>query len=503
MKNQPKTLFTSILCTLLLSQLLVAQGQHIGIFDSHLDIGAVKQPGTAAYDSAKQTYTLSGAGSNMWDTVDEFQYLWKSIQGDFILRTQLEFVGEGTNPHRKIGWVVRNNFDPSGPHVNASVHGDGLTTLQYRQKTEGITEEVVQDPHKAPDVLQLERHGNTFILGSAKFGEPMEFVQVDMNLRIEVFVGLYICSHEADVTEKAVFKNVRIIQPAPEDLKPYRDYLASRLEVMDVTTGDRKVLLESEHSIQAPNWTPDGKYLIYNSNGFIYRYELATGEVTQLNTGVATGNNNDHVLSFDGSLLGISSGHEGEGSAVYYLPITGSDNPKRVTQQGVGASYFHGWSPDKTKMLFTGNRNGQFDIYEVDVASGKEKQLTDQATLDDGSEYDPEGKYIYFNSSRTGTMQVWRMKANGKDQTQLTFDELNDWFPHVSPDGKTLIFISFPKEVDPADHPFYKHCLLRTMPINGGTPTIKAYIYGGQGSMNTPSWSPDSKHVAFITNSKD
>jgi Tol biopolymer transport system component len=173
-----------------------------------------------------------------------------------------------------------------------------------------------------------------------------------------------------------------------------------------------------------------------------------------------------------------------------------------VTKPGVGASYLHGWSPDNKKMVFTGNRNGAYDIYAIDIDSGKEHQLTNQNTLDDGPEYSPDGEFIFFNSTRTGKMKLWRMKANGEDQTQLTFDEYNDWFPHISPDKKWIAFISFPKDIDPSDHPFYKHCLLRIMPYNGGTPKVMAYIYGGQGSINVPSWSPDSKKIAFVTNTK-
>jgi len=153
-------------------------------------------------------------------------------------------------------------------------------------------------------------------------------------------------------------------------------------------------------------------------------------------------------------------------------------------------------------MLFTGHRKEQYDIYSVDISTGKEVQLTNEKTLDDGAEYSPDGVHIFFNSVRSGRMKLWRMDADGGNQTQLTDDEYNDWFPHVSPDKKWIAFISFPKDINVNDHPFYKHCLLRIMPYGGGTPKIIGYIYGGQGSINVPSWSPDSKFISFISNSK-
>ncbi len=487
---------------LFLFTMTLTQAQSLGIFENSQDVGQVKHPGSTHYDASSQSYTLTGSGTNIWGTQDEFQYVWKSIQGDFILRAQMEFVGEGVDPHRKIGWAIRNSFHTGSPMAVGTVHGDGLTSLQYRKKANGEVTET-KSTATAPDIIQLERRGNTYIMSTAKFGEAFTTVSTELDLRNEVFVGLFICAHNPEVTEKAIFKNVRIVKPAPEDLQPYRDYLGSRLEIMDVATGERKILTTSEHSIQAPNWTPDGKTLIYNSNGLLYNYDLETGKITMLNSGFANRNNNDHVLNAKGTKIAISHHNDDDNgdSAIYYLPITGSDSPIKVTKTGVGASYLHGWSPDEKKMLFTGNRKGQYDIYELDVASGKEKQLTNTKTLDDGSEYSPDGKYIYFNSNRTGTMQAWRMKADGSEQTQLTFDELNDWFPHVSPDEKKIVLISFPKEVPSGDHPFYKHCVLRIMPLAGGTPKIIAHVYGGQGTINVPSWSPDSKYIAFVTNS--
>lgn len=493
--------------TILFLLLMITTGigqSKIGVFDNNTDIGNCKNIGTATYNSEEQTYTISGSGANMWYGNDEFHYLWTTLQGDFILRAEVEFIGKGVNAHRKVGWIVKNHLDNNSPHVNATVHGDGLTSMQYRKKVGENTEELVSND-SAPSVIQLERIGNKFIMSTARFGEEFTSVQLDsMPMDKEIYAGIYVCSHDTDAIETAVYRNVRIITPVEPEFIPYSDYIGSNLELMDVETGHRKILYRSAHSIQAPNWTPDGKTLIYNSKGHLYKYNLETGSIGHMNTGFAVNNNNDHVLTFDGKLMGIShhNANDNGNSTIYYIPVEGDSTPVAVTKPGVGASYLHGWSPDNKTMIFTGDRKGQYDIYAVDVESGKETQLTNQKTLDDGSEFCPDGNYIFFNSVRTGTMKLWRMDADGKNQTQLTFDGYNDWFPHVSPDMKWIVFISFPKDIDPGSHPFYKHCLLRIMPYQGGKPKVIGYIYGGQGSINVPSWSPDSKKISFVSNSK-
>ncbi len=200
-------------------------------------------------------------------------------------------------------------------------------------------------------------------------------------------------------------------------------------------------------------------------------------------------------------MLGLSN-YEKDlgGSIIYTVPITGG-TPKKITPKG--PSYLHGWSPDGKDLVFCGERNGEFDVYKISADGGKEQRLTDAKGLDDGPEYTPDGKYIYFNSVRSGSMQIWRMKPDGSGQEQVTDDEFNNWFAHISPDGKWIVFVSFLKEETPAGiHPPYKHVYIRLMPFAGGKPKVLAYLYGGQGSINTPSWSPDGKRIAFISNTQ-
>ncbi len=474
-------------------------GVELGDFENHFDVGSPGIKGTASYNMEDQTYNISGSGSNIWEKKDSFSFLSKKMSGDFIIQTNLKFIGEGHEPHRKAGIMVRNSLDTNSAMIACSVHGDGLVALQYRRKfDENIQEILFSVSH--PDVIQFEKKGNKFTMSAAKYGDEFTSEIIDsIEFNEELYSGLYVCSHNNNFIEEAIFSNVRIYGTAPDNLIQYQDYLGSLLEVMDVESGHRKILGQSTGSWQAPNWTPDGKTLIYNSDGLLYNFEIETKTSTVLNTDFAINNNNDHILTFDGKQIGISNhvADEDFKSIIFTLPITGGV-PKRITEKG--PSYLHGWSPDNNFLIYTAERNGQFDLYRISAEGGAEEQLTNTPGLDDGSEYSPDGKYIYFNSTRTGTMQIWRMDSNGENQIQLTFDELNDWFPHVSPDNKWLVFVSFPKEVPADKHPFYERVYLRLMPINGGNPKVIAYLYGGQGTINVPSWSPDSKKISFISN---
>ena len=502
----PRT-FLSVSCAAILiagaSLVISAQTSPLGDFEAHGDIGAPKIAGSAAYNPVSQDYTLTAAGTNMWAQRDEFHFVWKRMSGDFILQTRVELIGKGVDPHRKAGLIVRASQEADSPYADAVVHGDGLTSLQYRRTKGAITEES-RPEIKGVDVLQLERKGITFTFSAAKFGEPFVTTEVkDLNLGDEVMVGLFLCSHNPDVVERAVFSNVRIIRPVKDGFVPYRDYIGSVLELLDVQSGRRQAIYRSEQPFEAPNWTPDGRALIYNGSGRgdirgkLFRFDLATRQPVAIDTATNNRNNNDHVLSFDGTMLGISDQSAGQ-SAIYTVPVSGG-TPKRITP--LTPSYLHGWSPDGTRLVYTGGRNGEFDIYTTaSDGSGTEQNLTKSKGLDDGPEYSPDGRFIYFNSARSGTMQLWRMKADGSEPEQITSDEWNNWFPHVSPDGRWIAFISFPKEVDPADHPYYKRVYLRLMPAEGGTPKVIAYVYGGQGTINVPSWSPDGKTLAFVSN---
>lgn len=497
-----------LIIALLITSPAIAQ---VGIFQNTADIGKPKNAGATRYDQSTQEYNIKGSGYNVWFNRDEFHYAYNKIKGDFILTANFKFNGTGKVDNRKIGWMIRSSADEDAAHITAAVHGGGLIALQWRE----LRGAYMRDPEdeiffkkKKAQIVQLERSGNKITMRIANPGEPLQLVgSHEMTLPDEVLAGLFICSHDAETTEEGTVWNVRIDQPVPDGYNPNKDgYVGCRLELLDVFSGARKVIHESEGRFEAPNWMPDGKNLLFNENGSIYKLSIEGGTPEKLNTGTADRNNNDHGISFDGKMLAISShrqGLPGGGSTVYVLPI-GGGTPKQVTEGT--PSYWHGWAPNNKEVLYVAQRNDSkiYHIYRSSINGGTETKLTDHTSGHvDGPEYSPDGKYIYYNGNQSGTMQIWRMKPDGTNKEQLTFGENHSWFPHISPDGKWMTFISFPPDIEPDSHPSYKRVTLSIMPLTtGGAPKVIAYLYGGQGTINVPSWSPDSKKIAFVSNSK-
>jgi TolB protein len=514
-----KILTSVLIMALALPTLALASpnGGPLGDFEAHADVGAPKIAGYATWNAASQVYTLSAGGVNIWGKRDEFHFAWRRMKGDFIIQAQVEFQGKGVDPHRKAGIMVRTSIaDHDSAYVDGVVHGDGLTSLQYRKAQGEDTAQIEMTAAKGADVIQLERRGGVFIFSAARFGEPFEIAEYKdaPNVPETAFVGLFLSSHNPDVKETVVFRNVRVIKPVKVGFTPYRDYIGSRLEVLNVANGHRSQVYASRVPFEAPNWLPDGSALLYNASGGdpatrgrLWRFDLATRTPTLIDTGFALRNNNDHVLSFDGTQLAISDQSTEAGqSTIFTLPTRGGV-PKRITP--LTPSYMHGWTPDAKWLIYTGGRipkggkDNEYDIYKIaSDGSGKEINLTNSPGLDDGPEVSPDGKWIYFNSTRSGQMQIWRMGLDGKNQERVTNDhKFNDWFPHFSPDGKWIVIISYGLDIQPTDHPYYKHCLIRIMPADASAPPkVIAYVYGGQGTINVPSWSPDGTHVAFVSN---
>jgi TolB protein len=468
----------------------------LGLFQKHSDVGTVLHPGAAEYDAPQRAYTIAGSGENMWSTADAFHFLWKQVTGDVVLSADVSFLGKTGNGHRKAVLMIRQGLDADAAYADVALHGDGLTSLQYREEKGAATHEI-QSNISAPRRLRIEKRGDYLIMSFGGPGGELQLAGGSLRLPLKgpLYVGIGVCSHDKDVVEKAVFSNVALEVTKTALAPTVKSTLYSVLETINLESMNRHVVYIAPERFEAPNWTREGASLLFNRDGRLQLIPVAGGQPKTMDTGFAIRCNNDHGISPDSSLLAISDNSQDDHeSTVYIVPLAGG-TPRRITHKS--PSYWHGWSPDGKTLAFVGQRNGDFDIYTIPVAGGEETRLTTAPGLDDGPDYSPDGKYIYFNSERTGSMHIWRMRADGSEQVQLTFDEFNNWFPHVSPDGQQMVFLSYGKEV--TGHPENKDVMLRIMSLRDKKISVLAKFFGGQGTINVPSWSPDGSQLAFVS----
>jgi TolB protein len=489
----------------------------VGVFENHSDVGTVLHPGSTTFDSAKNTYTVRGSGENMWATADAFQFAWKKMSGDVEITADVQFANLTGNEHKKAVLMFRQSLDADSVYADVALHASGLTSLQFRDEKGATTSEVESNatPGKfffpkstmLPVRLRISRRGNYVYVSLGPPGRSPQYdgESVPIPLQGDFYVGVGVCSHDNNVVEEATFSNVEVRNLSASAAAPV---LYSSLETVTLDTTIRHIIYSTEGRFEAPNWARDGSYFLFNRNGHIEKLPAKGGTPEVLDTGLANRVNNDHGISPDATKLAISdnsqptkspTGEDTHDSLVYVLPITGG-TPRRLTKNA--PSYWHGWSPDGKTLAFVGQRNGDFDIYTIPVAGGEETRLTTAKGLDDGPEYSPDGKYIYFNSERTGHMQIWRMHPDGGGQEQVFSDDYNNWFPHISPDGQWMVFLTYERAV--TGHPENKDVMLRLMSLGDEKTTAKkitvlAKLFGGQGTINVPSWSPNSKSLAFVS----
>jgi TolB protein len=459
----------------------------VGIFTSHGDVGKPSTigPGSVIYDAATGTYTVTGGGENMWGTADHFHYVWIKVSGDVSLEATVEFVGSSPEPHRKACLLIRQSLDPDAPYIDAARHGDGLTSLQWREAQGDITHEI-QSNILAPTRLRIEKRGD--YVSMSVDGAPAGGA-TKVRLTGDYYVGLAVTAHNTGRLETARFSHVSLGKPSSGSATT----LISTLETISLASKDRRVayVVVQPQRIEAPNWFPDDtRTLYFNTKGRLYK--LRDGRAESVDLDPLNDINNDHGVTRDGKTWAFSDQTSNQPSQIF---VKSAGATRRVTENG--PSYFHGWSPDGQTLVYCGLRNGNFDIYRISVNGGPETRLTTNPGKDDGPEFSPDGQYIYYNSDRSGSMQIWRMRPDGSNQEQITNDESDNWFPHISPDGTMLAFLSYERGV--GDHPENKDVRLRVMHLDTRAIDELAKLFGGQGTINVNSWSPDSQSLAFVS----
>ncbi len=468
----------------------------LGSFTQQADVGTVKHAGDVRYDTASRTYLVSGGGENMWFTNDACHFLWKPMAGDVALTADIRWPTPGGNPHRKACLMFRQSTNAEAAYADAVLHGDGLTSLQYREVSAGPTREI-QANVRAPQRIRIEKRGTYFAMFVGAPGSPLVPAGGTFRLKLEepFLVGLAVCAHDNSRLEAAEFADVELTPLAP--LPPEGLRVHSTLETVALASSDRRVVWQTTNHIEAPNWSPDGAQLLFNSDGRLWRIPVAGGAPVPLDLDFAKRCNNDHGYSPDGRWLAISDQSQGDRKSLIYVAPAGGGRPRLVTPQG--PSYWHGWSPDGRTLVYCAERGGEYDVYSIPVEGGPETRLTSAPGLDDGPDFSPDGQWIYFNSERSGRMQIWRMHKDGSQVEQVTRDEGNHWFPHPSPDGRWLVYLGYAPGVQ--GHPPNQDVTLHLMPLppGNGEPRILARLFGGQGTINVPSWSPDSRHLAFVS----
>lgn len=475
----------------------------LGLFESQADVGAVTPPGTATYNASTGAYTLTAAGANLWEKADAFHFVWKKMSGDFALTAAIDFpdtTGEHS-PHRKALLMIRQSLATDSAYVDAAQHGAGLTAIQDR-RTDGGTTDDIELNIAAPRRVRIEKRGDTFTMYLVEASDPAGTAlhpvgtSVQLQLQEPFYVGLGVCSHDVNKVEKAVFSHVTL-EPLPPEPPSASLVLYSTLQIVNTDAGyaHAQVVYSAPGHFEAPNWTHDGSTLIIDQDGKIMTVPAAGGTPQPLNIGDASRCNGSHGLSPDGHSLAISCSTPGKPeSRVYIVPLSGGA-PRLVTDHPY--SYFHSWTPDGKTIIFTRPDHAAGNIYAISVDGGPEKALTTGTGISDDPDCSPDGRYIYFNSDRGGTMQIWRMHPDGSTPEQITHDDRVNWTPHVSPDGKFIVYLSY--EHGTTGHPVNRPIELRLLSLADGQSRVLVHLIGGSGTMNVPSWAPDSRQLAFVS----
>jgi TolB protein len=478
----------------------------LGVFESQSDVGSVTPAGTASYDPATASYTITSAGANTWYHVDDFHFLWKKASGDWALSADVSFpprsYAHEPNPHRKGLLMFRQTLDAGGIYADVAPHGSGLVALQYRRER-GANSQDVELNIDAPRTVRLEKRGDSFTLLLSMKGEPLHQAgaSVTLHLKEPFYVGLGAVSHDVNTTDTVVFSHVTLQRLAPI---PASAKLALYSTLQTIQTEDqfrRSMMIRSvAGNMQSANWAPDGNSIYAYEDGRIenipYLTPEAGGTPLPIDTGGLIGCSGNFGLSPDGRSLAVSCSETKDGPhQVYLLPAGGGGTPRKLTQ-GATASYFHAWSPDSRIVAFTRGSAGKADLFTVPAAGGAEIRLTND-TVNDGPDYSPDGKFIYFDSTRSGSSQIWRMQPDGSAAEQITDDDHVNSSPHVSRDGKSIAFLSQPAASGTGMGP----AAIRIMASGDGLIRTLVDFQGDRGSFSMYGWG-DTNHLAFVSYQK-
>lgn len=471
----------------------------------HQDIGPASVPGTATCSGNE--FTVQGT-MDIWGKADGCQLVWQLLVGDVELVARVVAMDNpGGVDHAKASLSIRESLAADSRQVTMCVTPADGTQFLYRDQTGGATVRIFADPATSqasvpkgqfPCWLKLVRRGEECSGYESVDGRNWQFAgRVKLELAAGAVIGLASSSHRTDVLGTATFDHVQLAPP------PARKRL-SQLVTMGIDGTDLRVVYETADHIEAPNWSPDGKWLVFNSKGSLWRLPAGGGVPERIATGDITGINNDHVISADGRTIYFSAnGH------LYAIPF-GGGTPRRISNDHPAERqfkyYLHGVSPDDSTLAYAGveaagdNAWARVNLFTIPTSGGADTRLTDHPAPDDGPEYSPDGKHIYFNSELNATIpghaQCYRMAADGSAVEQLTFDERVNWFPHISPDGQWIVYISFPPGT--LKHPANKDVILRRLRPDGSEQADLLAFNGGQGTINVNSWAPDSQHFAFV-----
>jgi hypothetical protein len=476
-----------------------ANAQPVGIFDGQSDVGAVSPPGNATLQR-NGDYLLASSGANIWARVDGFHYLWKKMSGDAVLTADVSFLaptyGHAPNEHRKGVLMFRQSLDPGSAQASIHVHGSGMTALQHRD-LRGANTQSIELNIDLPRTVRIEKRGDTFTLFVSNKGEALHPVGASFQMHLDgpFYVGIGATSHDAGVTDKVLFRNVKLEALAPA-APPAGLVLTSSLKVIQVEDEARRavVIATAPGRMSSPDWMPDHKAIYFYKDGQIWKTALSDplngGPAEAVDTAGLVDCAGDYGVSPDGKSIALSCAETKDGTRnLYVLPFGGK--PRQLTQ-GTN-SFFHGWSADGSTLLFTRGKAAAADFWTVPAAGGPDRRMTTD-TLSDGPEFTPDAKTIWFDSSRSGSSQIWKMNADGTGAIQVTDDGMENQSPHVSPDGA---YVAWLQKV-PGDTATVQDVSIQLLSVKDGVQRTLVHFQGNRNSFSMPVWG-DKNHLVFVS----